>query len=428
MQTNDNIVKIYTEDVHPAISYTLDVISTISGWPMEWIDELPEDPGDEIIVAYSKEPVEGLPLMKRSGFWENMTDFPTEEVSNGPLKGLFPVYKGIMSIDLFAFVFWSVSRVEEYSAYESDKYGRFPATSSWAYKNDMLYRPYVDEWVHLWQLKMISVFPKLNIPKREILNRPTFDFDYPYLFKHQSWQRIFKRLAGALVRGQWGIFSEFLKGEDPFDTFDEIIASMQRYKHKPYFFFLANNNSIREDRTMPLEHAAYQKVIKRFNDIGELGIHPSILSHDIPGQLQEELGRLENIVCEKIQHSRSHFLKLQVPETYRKLLDAGIMIDHSMGFADRPGFRAGTAYPFFWYDLSKNRPTALRVHPLLIMDATFKYYLKCSPQQALKRIEKIYEKMSTTGGEFTWLWHNTSFSRSHGWKNWRKVYQMLLKF
>lgn len=429
MKSSSSTVKIFTENIHPGIPYTLEVMSTISGWKIEWIDEIPENgEEEEIILSYSKEPVEGLPLLTRSGFWENMSDFPIEEVSQGSLKGLFPVYKGMMSIDLIAFVFWSVSRVEEYKAYETDKYGRFPATSSWAFQNEMLYRPFIDEWVHLWQLKMRSVFPELDLPERRTINCATFDFDYPYLFKYKSLGSKLKTLGGAFVKGNWSLFGKYLRGNDPFNTFGQLLDDLKQHQLSAHFFFLANNASVKEDRTTPLENPHYQKIIRDYASKGEIGIHPSILSHNIPGQLQEEIRRLEKVSDLKVEHSRSHYLKLQIPDTYRKLIKAGIRHDHSMGFADRPGFRAGTAYPFYWYDLGKNRPTSLKVHPLLIMDATFRFYLKCSPDEALAIIDNLQENMTTTGGHFTWLWHNTSFSRAHGWKNWRKVYQKLLTF
>ncbi len=48
--------------------------------------------------------------------------------------------------------------------------------------------------------------------------------------------------------------------------------------------------------------------------------------------------------------------------------------------------------------LKKNRPTNLKVHPLIFMDVTFRLYLNATPDECLEIIERICQKMLTTGG------------------------------
>ena len=72
-----------------------------------------------------------------------------------------------------------------------------------------------------------------------------------------------------------------------------------------------------------------------------------------------------------------------------------------MGFADEPGYRAGTSKPYFWYDLNSEKETALRVFPFVMMDATLKRYLGLSPDKAIEYSQKIYEKVKNTGGNST---------------------------
>jgi hypothetical protein len=40
-----------------------------------------------------------------------------------------------------------------------------------------------------------------------------------------------------------------------------------------------------------------------------------------------------------------------------------------MGFSAFPGFRAGTALPFQWFDLKKNQEGKLLIHPFSLMDS-----------------------------------------------------------
>ena len=44
------------------------------------------------------------------------------------------------------------------------------------------------------------------------------------------------------------------------------------------------------------------------------------------------------------------------------------------------------------------------------MDATFKYYLEFSPQQALSLTQELLEEVKKVSGTFTLLWHNETFS------------------
>jgi len=41
-----------------------------------------------------------------------------------------------------------------------------------------------------------------------------------------------------------------------------------------------------------------------------------------------------------------------------------------MGFSGFPGFRAGTALPFKWFDLENNRISGLTIHPFSLMDSS----------------------------------------------------------
>ena len=54
----------------------------------------------------------------------------------------------------------------------------------------------------------------------------------------------------------------------------------------------------------------------------------------------------------------------------RILIDAGIAEDYSMGYPDEPGFRAGIARPYYFYDVAEDHQTNLKIFPFQVMDAT----------------------------------------------------------
>ena len=96
-----------------------------------------------------------------------------------------------------------------------------------------------------------------------------------------------------------------------------------------------------------------------------------------------------------------------------------------MGYAEQPGFRAGTSEPFHWYDLAAERKTDLLVFPFAVMDVTLKNYQQMSPQEAQVMLQDLQAYCQTEGLTFCTLWHNSSFSEAHGWAGWWEVYRSL---
>ena len=74
---------------------------------------------------------------------------------------------------------------------------------------------------------------------------------------------------------------------------------------------------------------------------------------------------LEQISRVEVFKSRQHYIRFNLPEGYRRLIEAGLSDDYSMGYATSNGFRASVASSHFWYNLEKQEQTTLRIHPLV---------------------------------------------------------------
>ena len=119
--------------------------------------------------------------------------------------------------------------------------------------------------------------------------------------------------------------------------------------------------------------------------------------------IPNEYDRIEEIIGERPKISRQHYLKLNLPQTYRQLIHYGIKEDYTMGYADEVGFRAGTARPFYFFDLPKNHTTNLLIHSFTYMDRTLKDYMNLSKGEVFKLVEELFREVNAYGGEYVCL-------------------------
>lgn len=347
-------------------------------------------------------------------------------------KNAFPVLYSInkdsaLDFDVFAAVFFMLVRYEEYLPHQRDKYDRFEPTTSIAFQHGFLKTAVVDRWLLKLKEILAQHFPNLDFGKKKYHYIPTLDVDNAFAYREKG----VVRTVGAYMRSLWKLdfksLSEmtqviFAGKRDPYDTFNYQLNIQKKYKLKPIYFILLGNYGL-NDKNLPVESRSFQRLIKSIADYAQVGIHPSFGSNFKQGQLEKEIERLNFIVKREIRKSRQHFLKLSFPETYRNLIRNDIIEDYSMGFAAQSGFRAGTCTPYYFYDLDEEKETALKIFPFQVMESTYKYYSKSTPEESIRDIESVINEVKEVKGTFISLWHNESLSNLGEWKDWREVYE-----
>jgi hypothetical protein len=116
-----------------------------------------------------------------------------------------------------------------------------------------------------------------------------------------------------------------------------------------------------------------------------------------------------------------------MPVSYNDILQAGISEDYSMGYPDEPGFRAGIARPYNFYNVSADKLTKLRIVPFQVMDCTLYDYKKLEPESSRPVILKLVNETRNVGGLFVSIWHNTSLLDNEEWRGWRDVFEFMAK-
>ena len=345
----------------------------------------------------------------------------------------------IFPFDLFAWSFYLLSRYEEYTNEKRDIHQRFSAKESIAYQYDFLHLPMINI---LAQSLGDFIYKSLDLAlpnySQNYQFQASYDIDYMFAFSAKGW----KRQIAALVKNALQLdFAQIIfkikvflgKAKDPFNTFDYIDQQHKNYQNKPAFqkpiYFMLIGNWGPYDKNIDWKKRDYQTILNKIAAQYTVGLHPSYQSNYLAleqGLLMEQKRLAHFIVAP--YNSRQHFLKLNFPQTYQNLLKANMQADYSMGYADALGFRASIATPFYWYDLSKEEITHLKVYPFAIMDVTLKNYLKLSPEAAKAEILKYINIYKSNGGLFIPLWHNSSLGDWEGWgKEWRAVYEYLFE-
>ncbi|HUW93427.1 MAG TPA: polysaccharide deacetylase family protein [Bacteroidales bacterium] len=425
------VLKIYSPVISPRLSYVADIIfKTVLGLEFELTDDRRKIGGSPAIL-YCDENITGHFVIKPSGLLSSKGIEPlVPEVHNlGDMPVLFSCEGEPFPFDVFSASFYMLSRYEEYLPFTADSHGRFPGAGSLAYRGGFLRLPVVEIWARYLATALVRHFPVLTIRHNDYHSLLTVDIDQPFAFRGRG----FLRTVGGFVKGMTGhaappaarFRSMTGKDDDPFDNFKYIEETTSRYGSDLLFFFPTGDRGDYDHNPSHRDHD-YIEIIKNYDSHYGSGLHPSYRSSGRLRILNTEAERYRIITGHFPDRVRQHWLLLKMPETYRFFEEAGFSTDYSMGFADEPGFRAGIARPFKFYDLEKERVTGITVVPFQVMDGTLKKYLNLSVGAATETLTELISATKKAGGLFVSVWHNTSLTEQDGWEGWRAVFETML--
>ena len=145
--------------------------------------------------------------------------------------------------------------------------------------------------------------------------------------------------------------------------------------------------------------------------------------------MEREISSLMGLAQQKITQSRQHFLIIDLPSTYHRLIRSGIRDDYSMGFAALNGFRAGIASSFLFFDLNKNGDSNKGPPGSVYGCDTQELPTVSDPlKKGIAEIRHLMDAVHSVGGECIGLWHNESLSDKGEWKGWKNVFEEMLRY
>lgn len=328
---------------------------------------------------------------------------------------LWPNKSGEIPFDVFAASFYLLSRYEEYGDTNRDHHGRFEAKNSIAFNHDFLQFPLVDHWCEMLKEKLKAINPNIAFKQHQFNAITTVDIDFAYLYHGLDMKRWTGKLVKSILRFDLNAILIQIKSTlnvkyDPYNTY-QFIRKTVRGK-LGYFLLMSNNGG--HDKNIKVNGNAFKTLVKElYQNSDFIGIHPSYASNQNFKMLIEEQGKLSDIIKQKIDCSRQHFLKLNLPQTYRNLIDANINEDYTMAYAEQIGFRASTCMPYNFFDLDLNQLTKLVCYPTCFMDTTAIHYLKYDALQMEEITKKLLNTTKNYNGLYVTLWHNSTFVSPH---------------
>jgi hypothetical protein len=337
-------------------------------------------------------------------------------------------------IDLFAGVFFMLTRWEEALGTNMDLHNRFPASEAMVVKEGFILRPIVDEYAFLlcnW-LRSLGCLPPERKAGYTIV--PTCDVDIPYYWRSKpAW----KALGGRLLK-HWNLLESVKdlsafkavrsgKEKDPYDTFGYLMTLAEKSGSRFQFNFIGGGKT-KFEGYYGIDDPQIKALMAEMKSRGHgIGLHPSYDTYQDASLMEKEKLVVEESAGVSITSSRQHYLRFALPETWRHLVAAGITEDSTLGYAAEPGFRCGTSRPFPVFDIHQREQLPLIEHPLLFMDVSFRMYKNLSIQESIALCEKIKAQVKKHNGELVILWHNSNLSEMDGWEGWEAVLEVLFK-
>ncbi len=424
---------VYTHKITPRLSYVFKHICIrILGLPVTFTTTIEEFIAhDSLKMSYTKQPLGNEFFVKSHEllFDHGLEDLDLHIHDWLHTKCFFPTNeKSSLPFDMFAASFYILSRYEEYLPHVKDEYGRFIGAESIAYKNGFLHQPVVDIWAYFFRDALKLSFDDFNFIERTYKVQPIIDVPVAYFYREKGLLRTFGETMRDIFRLRLNEFYKrylVLSGlrRDPYDTFKWIITKQKQTSNKFIVFFLIGDYST-YDKNININKKAFVSLIKSVSDYCKVGLKVSyfgLFSKDI---VKKEKQQLEAIVNHELVATRNSFSKLNLPESYRNLIELEVKQDYTMGYINQLGFRAGTCTPFQFYDLDYEIQTPLQINPFHMFDnALLKKSSLLDKKEAMQRLIREVKKVN---GTFAPVFHNHSFSNDERWKGFRDLFSQAL--
>jgi len=424
---------IFTHKITNRLTYTAkQIFEKILGVEMGFttkVEEFIKHNGPK--MTYSKQPLQNEFFIRSNDllFEQGINDLEVKVSDWDGLPCFFSAGdKSTVPFDVFSASFFLLSRYEEYLPHVKDSVGRFPVKESIAYQNDFLELPVVDLWAYKLLEALKDRFPDLENKEKDYRFTSIINVTTSHAYAMRG---IARSIGGLLLdlgnfrfRDVLDRFSVMMRlKKDPYDNFFELVDIHKKFPIKTMFFFQFAKHSA-HDKNVSTNNNKFRYLIKSVADYSIVSLSTSFISSYDKNVLREEKKQLGNLINRPISYARLRYNKVNVPATYRNLVETEFTDDFSMGYTHEIGFRAGTCTPFYFYDINTEVRQPIKIHPFAMHDyALVKYKSK---EEVYEKMDKVYRLVKQVKGDFILVFSNELLGGKQQ-LNWMELYQSLLK-
>jgi hypothetical protein len=340
----------------------------------------------------------------------------------------------ICECDLLASAFFWLTRYEETLIQECDELGRIPEDRLLCIRENCYSRPLVDEYTEVLH-QLLNRFGYRIHTKREafrVLITHDVDSGIPVKGKPEHFENGLRSFYREVVRehrvraGLTDCLQQFAIGmgwRSYVDSFHGIVQTDKRYGYTSHFFIMANGTHSK-DAQYDIYSEYSRNIIRAIESCGgQLGLHLGINSHKCPNQFEKEWSNIREVFPDTLSASRSHFLVLRIPDTWKKLAEVGCRVDTTLGFSKYMGFRAGTSRPFRPFDMVNQRVISVWEYPLILMDKNLFALSVHSDAKRMEQAFQVIDKVAAHGGCLVINWHNVYY-----FSDYKSMYTAILDY
>ncbi|MRI02351.1 hypothetical protein GH721_17530 [Kriegella sp. EG-1] len=423
---------VYTHKITPRFTYIMKhIFSRMIGVEVSFtvkVEDFIKHSGPKI--TYTKQPLQNEFFVRSNDllFQQGINDIEINVMDWDGIPCFFRAgERSELAFDIFSASFYLLSRYEEFLPHVKDVHGRFSPKESIAYKHGFLNLPIVDIWVARLFKNLKTRFPDLQHKSKSFSYTSIIDVTTSHSYAYRGFVR---GIAGFLMDlGRFRFkriiqrFGVILGKKDPYNNFQTLVELHKKYKARSMFFFQFADYSTFDKNVSPTNNK-FQFLIKSMADYSIVSLAASYSSFANTELLKREKTRLEAVINRPVNSSRMRYNRVDIPLTYRNLVEAEFSDDYTMGYTHEVGFRAGTCTPFFFYDINLEIQQPIRVHSFAIHDYALVNLMH--PDEMLNVIAELANEVKKVNGHLITIFSNELLGGEHK-VNWLEFYESVIE-
>ncbi len=212
----------------------------------------------------------------------------------------------------------------------------------------------------------------------------------------------------------------FLTSQDDYWCFENIMDQERQAGVRSHLNFFGGGHggsSWREklfDPSYDVLEPKIKAMIEKLEAGGwTVGLHPSYLAWKDVSKIKAERQYLEKAAGKRVSNCRQHWLRFSWQDTWKAQQEAGIRLDTTLGFNDRPGFRNGAALRFQPWD---GAPMRLEALPMVLMDSHLYDYFDLDEECREQEMHRWINEIRAVRGQASVIWHTHVLAADYGWR------------